>query len=125
DPPSRCIPLQSDGTRSDEAIPDHPGSSQITGEQSSIRSALQAARTAWIDDDTRAAIEVLPTASEALAALGYADRPWMVSDLATALHIEQPTAQKIAAIWVERGAVLRGPARGLAKGRYSFAEVTR
>ena len=78
-----------------------------------------------MDDDTRAAIEVLPTAGDALAAMGFADRPWMVSDLATALHIEQPTAQKIAAVWVERGAVLRGPAKGLAKGRYQFAEVGR
>ena len=73
-----------------------------------------------MEDDVRAAIEVLPTAHQALHAMGFDGRPWMVRDLATALHIEQPTAQKIAAIWVEKGAVLRGPAEGLAKGRYRF-----
>jgi hypothetical protein len=125
DTPSGYIPLQSDGARSTQVIQDHPGSSQIVGDQRSIRSALQAASAAWIDDDTRAAIEVLPTASEALAALGYGDRPWMVSDLATALHIEEPTARKIASIWVEKGAARRGPDKGLAKGRYQFREVGR
>jgi hypothetical protein len=73
-----------------------------------------------LDDDTRAAIEVLPTAGEALAAMGHDKIPWTMADLARALHIEEPTARKIAAVWVERGAAIRGPAKGLAKGRYQF-----
>ena len=121
---SRSIPLQSDRTRSERVIADAPGAPQSVGDQS-IRSALRAAggynRSAAMDDDMEAAIEVLPTAQEALRAMGFDGRPWMVSDLATALHIEQSTAQKIATIWVERGAARRGPAKGLAKGRYEFA----
>jgi hypothetical protein len=120
-PPSGYIPLPSDESRSENAILDDPRSSQIT----SIRSALNAANAHLgpqpMDDDTRAAIEVLPTAREALYALGFDGQPWMVKDLVQALHIEQPTAQKIAAIWVEKNAVIRGPAKGLAKGRYQFS----
>jgi hypothetical protein len=75
-----------------------------------------------LDDERRAAIEVLATAGEALAALGHDKIPWTMNDLAKALHIEEPTARKLAALWVEQGAAIRGPAKGLAKGRYQFAE---
>lgn len=120
DAPSGYIPLPSDETRSENTIQDDRRSPQIA----TIRSALEAAggynRSVAMDDDTRAAIEVLPTAHQALHALGFDGQPWMVKDLAQALHIEQPTAQKIAAIWVDKGAAERGPAKGLAKGRYQF-----
>ena len=124
--PAGYIPSGRDETRSSQPIPDDRGSPQIAGDQS-LRSTLASAGAylgpAPIDDETRAAIEVLPTAGEALAAMGFTKIPWTMADLAKALHIEEGTARKIAAIWVEKEIVRRGPDKGLAKGRYQFAEV--
>lgn len=125
----RSIPSGRDGTRSAPVISADLGRSQIGGDRS-IRSALAVARlgpdvsqSAPMDDDARAAMEVVPTASAALAVMGYDKIPWTTADLAKALHIEDGTARKIAAIWVERQIARRGPAKGLAKGRYQFVEV--
>jgi hypothetical protein len=124
--PAGYIPSGRDETRSSSPIPDDRGSPQIAGDQS-LRSALTSAGAylgpAPMDDETRAAIEVLPTAGEALAAMGFAKIPWTMADLAKALHIDEGTARKIAAIWVERQIARRGPDKGLAKGRYQFVEV--
>lgn len=125
-PASRSIPSGRDETRSAPLISDDPGSPQIAGDQS-IRSALAKVGAymgpAPMDDEERAAIEVLPTAGEALAAMGFAKAPWMIVDLAKALHIDEGTARKIAAIWFRKQVVRRGPDKGLAKGRYQFVEV--
>jgi hypothetical protein len=123
---SRSIPSGPDRSRSAPVISDDPGSSPIAGDQS-IRSVLTMAGAylgpAPMDDEERAAIEVLPTAGEALAAMGFAKAPWMIVDLAKALHIDEGTARKIAAIWVRKQVVRRGPDKGLAKGRYQFTGV--